>query len=186
MSSPRVITSMAAVVVLVFVAFISVTSAQAPPPSQPAPTPAPPSTQVAGRVLTLEECIGIALDLLPQLTLPLEDGARDCPERAVIQMDHCRIEQKVGADVLGRAHRAEPSGRPRVTRGLATQGELGLHLTDVPREIGFLAPQAVVELRELRLTRLDAIFAETEGGLELDLPSIDLHLALVEILDALA
>src|SRR5262245_52851261 len=73
MSSPRVITSMAAV--FVFVAFTGVTSGQAPPPSQPAPTPAPPSTQVAGRVLTLEECIAIALEAQPRIQATLSDYA---------------------------------------------------------------------------------------------------------------
>ena len=75
MSSPRVITSMAAVVVFVFVAFTGTASAQAPPPSQPAPTPAPPSTQVAGRVLTLEECIAIALEAQPRIQATLADYA---------------------------------------------------------------------------------------------------------------
>src|SRR5215510_12484927 len=75
MSSPRVITSMAAVVVFVFVAFTGVASAQAPPAAQPAPTPAPPSTQVAGRVLTLEECIAIALEAQPRIQATLADYA---------------------------------------------------------------------------------------------------------------
>jgi outer membrane protein len=75
MSSPRVVTSMAAVVVFVFVAFTGTASAQAPPPSPPSPTPAPPSTQVAGRVLTLEECVAIALEAQPRIQATLSDYA---------------------------------------------------------------------------------------------------------------
>lgn len=75
MSSPRVVTSMAAVVVFVFAAFTSTASGQAPPPSPPSPTPAPLSTQVAGRVLTLEECIAIALEAQPRIQATLSDYA---------------------------------------------------------------------------------------------------------------
>jgi outer membrane protein len=75
MSSPRVVTSMAAVVVFVFAAFTRTASAQAPPPSPPAPMPAPLSTQVAGRVLTLEECIAIALEAQPRIQATLYDYA---------------------------------------------------------------------------------------------------------------
>ena len=75
MSSPRVVTSLAAVVVFVFAAFTSTASGQAPPPSPPSPTPAPLSTQVAGRVLTLEECIAIALEAQPRIQATLSDYA---------------------------------------------------------------------------------------------------------------
>jgi outer membrane protein len=75
MSTPPVVTSLAGMVVLLFVAFTGAASAQAPPPSPSTPTPAPPSTQVAGRVLTLEECIAIALEAQPRIQATLSDYA---------------------------------------------------------------------------------------------------------------
>src|SRR5262245_1346217 len=75
MSPPRVVTSLAAMLLLFFVAFTGAASAQAPLPPPPTPTPAPPSTQVAGRVLTLEECIAIALEAQPRIQATLSDYA---------------------------------------------------------------------------------------------------------------
>src|SRR3989442_12519211 len=92
MSSPRVVVSLTPIALFVFVAFTSGASAQAPPSAPPMPAPAPPSTQVAGRMLTLEECIAIALEAEPsiQATLADDDTARyreyqqmtpQCPQR---------------------------------------------------------------------------------------------------------
>jgi outer membrane protein len=62
----------------VFVMFTSVASAQvppqAPPPTAPA-TPLTPASRVAGRVLTLEECIAIALEAQPRIQATLADYA---------------------------------------------------------------------------------------------------------------
>src|SRR5262249_58993062 len=48
---------------------------QPPAPAAPAQTPPQPSTQVAGRVLTLEECIAIALEAQPRVQATLADYA---------------------------------------------------------------------------------------------------------------
>src|SRR2546425_11789983 len=75
MSSPRVVASLTPIALFVFVAFTSGASAQAPPPAPPTPAPAPPSTQGAGRMLTLEECIAIALEAQPRIQATLADYA---------------------------------------------------------------------------------------------------------------
>src|SRR5438093_10515216 len=75
MSSPRVVLSLTPIGPFVFVAFTSGASAQAPPSAPPMPAPAPPSTQVAGRMLTLEECIAIALEAQPRIQATLADYA---------------------------------------------------------------------------------------------------------------
>ncbi|MGH7304963.1 MAG: TolC family protein, partial [Candidatus Rokuibacteriota bacterium] len=63
----------------VFVMFTSVASAQAPPPQAPPPTapttPVTPAPRVAGRVLTMEECIAIALEAQPRIQATLADYA---------------------------------------------------------------------------------------------------------------
>src|SRR6266852_1699392 len=68
MSSPRVIASPALIALFVLIVLTSAANAQAP-------TPAPPSTQVAGRLLTLEECIAIALEAQPRIQATLFDYA---------------------------------------------------------------------------------------------------------------
>src|SRR5690348_6984038 len=82
MSSPRRIAWFTPIASFVFLAFTSVASAQAPtqtpppaPPAQTPSTPMPPSTQVAGRLLTLEECIAIALEAQPRIQATLADYA---------------------------------------------------------------------------------------------------------------
>jgi outer membrane protein TolC len=59
--------------------FTSVGSAQVPPPQAPPPTapatPLTPASRVAGRVLTLEECIAIALEAQPRIQATLADYA---------------------------------------------------------------------------------------------------------------
>src|SRR5438105_15773793 len=75
MSSPRAVTSLALIALFVFLAFTSAASAQAPTPAPPPTMPAPPSTQVAGRMLTLEECIAIALEAQPRIQATLADYA---------------------------------------------------------------------------------------------------------------
>ena len=104
MPSSRVIASFTLIASLAFMVFTSGTQAQAPTqtppaqtppaptqspaspsqtpaapaqtPTQPAPTPAPiPPTQIAGRLLTLEECIAIALEAQPRVQATLYDYA---------------------------------------------------------------------------------------------------------------
>jgi len=69
MPSRRVVASLT---LIALSTFSSAPSAQMPP----SPPPAPPlSTQVAGRVLTLEECIAIALEAQPRIQATLADYA---------------------------------------------------------------------------------------------------------------
>src|SRR5215467_14192001 len=82
MSSPRGNVWFTPIASVVFVAFTGIASAQAPaqtqPPAPPAETPAKPMqppTQVAGRLLTLEECIAIALEAQPRIQATLADYA---------------------------------------------------------------------------------------------------------------
>ncbi len=78
MSRPRVVSALVPIAPFVFLVFTGVTGAQTPaaPPQTPAPaTPAQPSTQVAGRVLTLDECIAIALEAQPKIQATLADYA---------------------------------------------------------------------------------------------------------------
>ncbi len=79
MSRPRVVAALFTPTALfVFQIVTGTVSAQTPtPPSTqtPAPTPAPISTPVAGRVLTLDECIAIALDAQPRIQATLADYA---------------------------------------------------------------------------------------------------------------
>jgi outer membrane protein len=53
----------------------SAATAQTPAPSPPAPSPSAAATPVAGRVLTLEECIAIALEAQPKIQATLADYA---------------------------------------------------------------------------------------------------------------
>jgi outer membrane protein TolC len=80
MSSPRRVASLTSLAAFVFVTFTSAAIAQAPaqtPPSPPPPSPARPALPgpVAGRVLTLEECIAIALEAQPRIQATLADYA---------------------------------------------------------------------------------------------------------------
>ena len=62
-------------VLFVFGVFSSGASAQTPPSPPAVPAPAPTSTPVAGRLLTLEECIAIALEAQPRIQATLADYA---------------------------------------------------------------------------------------------------------------
>src|SRR5437867_5716583 len=83
MSRSRAVAALTPGALLVFMMFTGAARAQGPtppppPPTQtPAPPPAPttPSTQVAGRLLTLEECIAIALEAQPKIQATLADYA---------------------------------------------------------------------------------------------------------------
>jgi outer membrane protein len=82
MSRPRAVTALVPIAPFVFLVLTGVAGAQtpaAPPqtqaPAAPPPTPAQPSTQVAGRLLTLEECIAIALEAQPRIQATLADYA---------------------------------------------------------------------------------------------------------------
>src|SRR5207342_2321 len=67
----------------------------------------------------------------------------------------------------------------------AALGELSLHLADVAGQVVFLTAQALVELRQLRLARLDPVLADAESCLELDLPSLDRDFAAVDLAETL-
>jgi outer membrane protein TolC len=82
MSRPGAVAALTLTTLFVFPMFTGAASAQAPsppPPTQapaaPAPAPDRPSTQVAGRLLTLEECIAIALEAQPKIQATLADYA---------------------------------------------------------------------------------------------------------------
>src|SRR5262245_55637727 len=79
MSRPRAVAAFTPMAIFVFGVLTSAASAQTPtqtpPPAPAAPAPAPISTQVAGRVLTLEECIAIALEAQPRIQATLADYA---------------------------------------------------------------------------------------------------------------
>jgi outer membrane protein len=82
MSSPRSIASFTPIASFVFVMLTGVADAQTPTPAPPTqtpaeqtPAPAPASARVAGRVLTLEECIAIALEAQPRIQATLADYA---------------------------------------------------------------------------------------------------------------
>jgi outer membrane protein len=82
MSRPRALAALAPFACVVLLVFTGVAGAQtpaAPPqpqaPAMPAPTPPAPSTQVAGRLLTLDECIAIALEAQPRIQATLFDYA---------------------------------------------------------------------------------------------------------------
>ena len=82
MSRPRAVAALLRIAPCVFLVLTGAARAQTPaaPPQPPAPaapaqTPPQPSTQVAGRVLTLEECIAIALEAQPRVQATLADYA---------------------------------------------------------------------------------------------------------------
>ena len=78
MSSPRSIASFTPIASFVFVASTGVAGAQTPTPVPPTQMPAeqtPSSARVAGRVLTLEECVAIALEAQPRIQATLADYA---------------------------------------------------------------------------------------------------------------
>jgi outer membrane protein len=75
MSSPRALASLVPIAVFLFVLLSSVASAQTPAPAPPAPSPSPAPTPVAGRILTLDECIAIALEAQPRIQATLADYA---------------------------------------------------------------------------------------------------------------
>src|SRR5262244_1264440 len=82
MSRPRAVAALLRIAPCVFLVLTGAARAQTPaaPPQPPAPaapaqTPPQPSTQVAGRVLTLEECIAIALEAQPRVQATLYDYA---------------------------------------------------------------------------------------------------------------
>jgi outer membrane protein TolC len=82
MSRPSGVAALTPTALAVFLMFVGAAGAQAPTPSQqtPAPAaqppaPAPASTQVAGRLLTLDECIAIALEAQPKIQATLADYA---------------------------------------------------------------------------------------------------------------
>src|SRR5215813_11757449 len=82
MSRPRAVAALLRIAPCVFLVLTGAARAQTPaaPPQPPAPaapaqTPPQPSTQVAGRVLTLEECIAIALEAQPRIQATLADYA---------------------------------------------------------------------------------------------------------------
>ena len=130
-----------------------------------------------------EELDGIALDGLAELLLALEHRPRRCAEGTVIEMNHARVEQEVASQVLRSPHGASVIAR----RGLVQPrcDELRLQLPDVAGEIFFFAAQALVELGELGRACLDAVLAESERPFELDLPSLDALLALLELAHSL-
>src|SRR5262249_33923079 len=74
MSRPRGVAAFTPIALFVFGVFGSAASAQTPTQTPPAPV-APTPTQVAGRVLTLEECIAIALEAQPRVQATLADYA---------------------------------------------------------------------------------------------------------------
>src|SRR5262249_42261900 len=63
------------IALFIFGVFTSGAGAQTPTPTPAVPAPSPTSTQVAGRVLTLEECIAIALEAQPRVQATLADYA---------------------------------------------------------------------------------------------------------------
>src|SRR5437899_6633007 len=81
MSRSRAVAALTPGALLVFMMFTGAARAQGPTPPPPTQTPAPPpapttpSTQVAGRLLTLEECIAIALEAQPKIQATLADYA---------------------------------------------------------------------------------------------------------------
>src|SRR5437867_7708032 len=81
MSRSRAVAALTPRALLVFMMFTGAARAQGPTPPPPTQTPTPPpapttpSTQVAGRLLTLEECIAIALEAQPKIQATLADYA---------------------------------------------------------------------------------------------------------------
>src|SRR5262245_7993711 len=82
MSRPRAVAALLTIAPCVFLVLTGAARAQTPAarpqppaPAVPAQTPPQPSTQVAGRVLTLEECIAIALEAQPRVQATLADYA---------------------------------------------------------------------------------------------------------------
>ena len=82
MSRPRAVAALVTIASCVFLVLTGAARAQtpaAPPqtptPAAPAQTPPQPSPQVAGRVLTLDECIAIALEAQPKIQATLADYA---------------------------------------------------------------------------------------------------------------
>jgi outer membrane protein TolC len=75
MSSPCAVVSLTSIALFLFALLTSAASAQPATPAPPAPSPSPVPAPVAGRVLTLEECIAIALEAQPRIQATLADYA---------------------------------------------------------------------------------------------------------------